>query len=923
MLIKYKLIVIFVLVIIAASLPLSLFILNKQKAEKIKSLIHTGGLFSKILSRSTLNIILMNGGDIESIKVDAKDMIAILDTLSDDGLIYADSILLSSKKEYNGIVLARFNTISKSKIFSAARFSDEEISPLLSGGDFREITVPEINDVCYEFISTGALPGKVPLCIGRLIFSKSLIIEPVMMLQRVIYTSTIVAILIVSLLGFILSRRFISGPISNLKKATETIEGGNFAYQIPVTSKDELGALSHTFNSMSRIISLKIEELETTNRRLTQLDRLKDEFLTNISHELRTPLYGIIGIVDSLIDGSSGRFDDEILHDLSLVSISGRRLAALVNDLLDFSKLKHSDIPLALEPVNLYNIAQYAISIIHYLVRAKPIKIENRIGHEMFITYGDGNRLQQIFLNIVGNAVKFTDSGEITLSAGFEGENDNIIRVSIKDTGIGIKAEDISRIFESFEQLEGSIDRVHGGTGLGLAITRKLIELHGGTISVESVPGEGSEFHFTLPRYSIAEMTSFVRPDQITADRDILSFEYAESDIVDKGGQIEGDEAYIVVVDDEPVNVRVLVSQLGIEGYKVDSVNSGPELFDLIIESGVPDLILLDVMLPKMPGYDICRKLREEYSSHILPIVMLTAKTKPADIVNGLKAGANDYLSKPVEREELVARVKNLISMKKSVKIQGELEILRSELILAREIQSTIMPGEPPIVDGLEIAMRYVPMKEVGGDFYDFHVIENRRLGILVADVVGHGIPAAMVSAMLEVTYSFHKSDKLEPSDLFNRINAGMSRHTHGLYLTALYVRLDIDRKMLSYVNAGHRPLFIWRKYDQHLVNEENFQRPIGVFIDSTYTINEVEIMDGDRLFLYTDGIVEAKNAKNEEFGVGRFTDIIKRIQDMRTDEAADFIIAAVREWVPPDEENLGDDITLIVIDVSYYGKIT
>ena len=175
--------------------------------------------------------------------------------------------------------------------------------------------------------------------------------------------------------------------------------------------------LSDTFNHMLEMINQKIDELEQTNRRLTQLDVLKDEFLANVTHELKTPLSGIIGIAESLMRGAAGALNDEAIHDLSLIIRSGQRLSALVNDILDFSKLKHHDIILNLEPVNMHDVTQLVISILRPLIEQKSLSIQNMIDSHDIIVNGDERRIQQILLNILGNAIKFTDSGGIIISA--------------------------------------------------------------------------------------------------------------------------------------------------------------------------------------------------------------------------------------------------------------------------------------------------------------------------------------------------------------------------------------------------------------------------------------------------------------------------------------------------------------------------
>ncbi|MDM7974280.1 MAG: SpoIIE family protein phosphatase [candidate division Zixibacteria bacterium] len=917
--IKYKLIAMFILIILFALLPVSLFILQNQKNEKIAAASRQGTIFSKMIAESVLKIVLANGGDIKATQTDTKEMMSILRTLTGEGLLYADAILISSKEEYNGVVLAFFHDDEHRAAREAFgyRLSGDKVERLIKQKSMREVEVPGIEDVCYEFAASASPPGKPPLCIGRLVFSKSVIIEPLQKLNRLIYWVTAIAIGLVSLLGLLLSR-FISEPIDNLTAATRRIQEGDLSYHIDIQSRDEIGELSSTFNHMVRMINQKIAELERTNVRLKQLDILKDEFLANISHELRTPLSGIIGISESLMRGAAGKLNEEAVKNLLLVAASGRRLTGLVNDILDFSKLKHHDILLNYEPVNMHDVVQLIISITRPLFEKKSITVTNMIAPKGVIVSGDENRIEQIMLNLMGNAIKFTEKGSVTITAGDYGENESQVAVTVSDTGIGIAPERLERIFESFEQADGSITRSYGGTGLGLAITRKLVELQGGRIWVESEPGRGSSFTFTLMKSLEAEKRTAHEGEFIRRSAGMYS---APGGIVTDGafpdGRTTEGRKRIMVVDDEPVNLQVIINHLTLEGYDVVTAESGSGLFEALDAGDIPDLVLLDIMLPRISGFDICRKVREKYSPHELPIVMLTAKNKIGDIVNGLAAGANDYLPKPVNREELVARIRSLISMKESADMKSRFNIIQNELGIAREIQKSLIPHGLPEMRNIRFGVRYEPSAQVGGDFYDYHIVSERKIGFLVADVAGHGIPAAMIAAMLQVAYTFYRNESVEPPVLFTKINSVMEQYPHGLYLTACCVFIDLDRMVMYHANAGHRPLIIWRGSENRIISDKIYDSPIGIFPNSTYSMNELGIRDRDRIILFTDGIVEARNRERRLFGEEKLHEVIRDNLDMEPDGLAGKILGTVREWTGLAEgESLDDDVTIIVMDI-------
>ncbi|MGE3728860.1 MAG: ATP-binding protein, partial [Candidatus Sericytochromatia bacterium] len=398
--------------------------------------------------------------------------------------------------------------------------------------------------------------------------------------------------------------------------------------------------------------------------RLKKLDRLKDEFIANISHELRTPLNGIIGISESMLDGATGEISREQKYNLSLVISSGRRLFHLVNDLIDFSQLKHKEIQLHLRPVWMREIVEVVLKLSKPLVGQKELKLINKVPEDAPPVMADEDRIQQILHNLISNAIKFTPAGKVEITAHTTRQH---LEITVSDTGPGIDEAWHERIFESFEQADGSAIREHGGSGLGLAITRHLVELHGGRIRVDSAPGRGAHFHFLLP------LAEDVQPQEVRVPRIRLFPSTGELEEVKELvrqtrplTELPSEEApfRILIVDDEPVNLQVLVNMLALQRYSVTKANSGKEALDAI-ENQTFDLILLDVMMPKMSGYEVCEAVRKQYPANSLPIVFLTAKNQVADLVQGFETGANDYLTKPVAKNELLARIKTHIHLSK------------------------------------------------------------------------------------------------------------------------------------------------------------------------------------------------------------------------------------------------------------------
>ncbi|MCX7710712.1 MAG: diguanylate cyclase, partial [Clostridia bacterium] len=419
---------------------------------------------------------------------------------------------------------------------------------------------------------------------------------------------------------------------------------------------------------MSRKSSSTFSKVEELSERLLALDKLKDDFLANTSHELRTPLNGIIGIAESLLGGAAGQLNNQQRYNLHLIVTSGKRLACLVKDILDFLRLKNKDVKIYKRPVDLRQVAAMVLELSRPLLGEKRIELRNEIDESIPLIYADENRLEQILHNLLGNAIKFTHEGKVTLSACVRG---TMGQVNVADTGIGIPKTMFAKIFNPFEQVDSSIQREYGGTGLGLNITKSLVELHGGEMNLESEVGCGSMFSFTIPVYDggiIQQSSSPAGNYQNT----VPSVEEASFEALAARHPLNDSQPSfkILVVDDEAINVQVLSNQLALSNYRVVTASNGEEALKIIQESHCEpfNLIILDIMMPKVSGFEVCRILRKKYSMLELPVLMLTAKDQPEDIAAGYEAGANDYLAKPFNKSELLARVNTLLTLESSVK---------------------------------------------------------------------------------------------------------------------------------------------------------------------------------------------------------------------------------------------------------------
>lgn len=411
---------------------------------------------------------------------------------------------------------------------------------------------------------------------------------------------------------------------------------------------------------------LELQSEKAVNAKLVKIDKIKDTFLANTSHELRTPLNGIIGLTECLIDSSAEKLNGEELNQLNLIVSSGKRLASLINDILDYSKMSNKKLDVKLVAINLHRLINTVFALLKPMVESKGVALVNDVPNTAPLILADENRLQQILINLVGNAIKYTDKGHIKLSCLIEDSNYTVI---IEDTGIGMNPDDAKHIFNAFEQLEDKDGRQLSGTGLGLAITKQLVEIQGGSIHVSSEPGRGSTFSFKLQvaQSELDELNVNNSYLESTATVNMLNSAVNQcnkrdhEDTLSAKNTVPKDSSNfkILIVDDDPVNRMVLSGILKIDRYQTLEAADGQEALEKIAVDSDIDLVILDVMMPRMSGFETCTEIRKSHAIHELPIIFLTAKNTDDDIKLGFKSGGNEFMLKPVSKDELLPRVEN------------------------------------------------------------------------------------------------------------------------------------------------------------------------------------------------------------------------------------------------------------------------
>ncbi len=372
----------------------------------------------------------------------------------------------------------------------------------------------------------------------------------------------------------------------------------------------------------------------------------------------------------------------------------------------------------------------------------------------------------------------------------------------------------------------------------------------------------------------------------------------------------------ILVVDDAPANIQVVQSILK-EEYKIRIATSGEKALELIKSQPHPDLILLDVMMPGLDGYQVCEQLKADPETRDIPVIFLTGRTEVDDETKGLELGALDYIRKPFSPAIVKARVRTQLLIRDSrEQVNRQVQAVNHELEMARHIQLSILPSRAPAAPGLTVAARYLPMTTIAGDYYDYLPVDEKHLGILVADVSGHGAPSALITSMLKIVLAEQAPHASDPGKVLGGMNEALCGKFDHHFITAAYIFLDLENGLLRYGGAGHPPLSIWRASDGKAHSIEENGLLLAQFPEETYTFVEVPFATGDRVVLNTDGVSECPNPNGEEFGTARLLAFLDQNRELPAEGFADAVIDALSQWsMQPQGENQHDDITLLAID--------
>jgi len=729
---------------------------------------------------------------------------------------------------------------------------------------------------------------------------------------------------LVILIGYIIFVIAITNDILNYLRILDTdkfVETGFLAFIVSISFALVVkfaqvhNQLEYLTQNLSAEVGIRTKELSETNARLLEIDKLKTSFFVNVTHELRTPLTLSLLPLEKAIENTT---DPETLTLLETSQRNNIRLLRLINDLLDYAKIEAGLMSLRLASTNLSSLIIGLVSTFKISAESKKIQVEVDIDKSIE-TILDPEKTEKIISNLLSNAFKFTPSlGTITITLKEIQYNEQLfVRFQVKDTGIGIPEDKLNLIFERFQQLDMSKERIFEGTGIGLSLVKELTELQNGFVEVKSEMGIGSEFSIYLPLLHETNITSTVDiyesddsspRTRHTSFSDQVLKSLALSPTTEDITVEDPSKKTILLVEDNSDMVYLLKNLLGNE-YNLISATNGQEGIDKA-EIIRPSLILSDVMMPIMNGFQMTKALKSHHILKNTPVVLLTAMNDLDGKLEGFTQGADDYISKPFQPLELKARLRNLLTKSEFQKERNHrLSQLQKELILARDIQSKLLPTELPTIPGYAFATLYIPLDEVGGDFYDIYE-NNGKVYLFLCDVSGHGVPACLIASMVKMAFQSEVQREKSITKIMQGINKSLISIIGNNFVTAMIAELNTKDKSILYTTAGHPPFYHVTKKDIFELSTKG--KPLGVFPDAEFKSKKVHPTEGDLLFLYTDGIVESANKEKVLYGEERLENYLKRSKHLEPQDIIDALKEELKGFLGG--EKFEDDITALVL---------
>lgn len=634
-----------------------------------------------------------------------------------------------------------------------------------------------------------------------------------------------------------------------------------------------------TFRSLASLVASTIRN--TRLAVLEEMDRLKTDFFANISHEFRTPITLSLGPIEGVLAGRYGDFAAPVRSQLELVQSNQRRLLGLINQILDLAKLEAGQMELRVAPVRDFNeLVRSRAELFEPALKQRGLSLELSldpavVGANIFLDY---DKFDHVLMNLLSNAYKFTQRGHVGVETKLENGS---VRVSVSDTGVGIREDQLPHVFDRFHQADGSSSTVQVGTGIGLSFVKEMVVRHGGEISVESHHGKGSAFHVRLPLGMVHLKDTLIVEEPAAQDAPRADTMLPTGSAPPPASGQDGADATpldpakeLVLYVDDNAELRRYVRDLLSARYNVVVASNGREGLVRALERP-PHLILSDFMMPEMDGLELCRAVRAEPALQGVPFVLLTAKEGVDSKIAGLEEGADDYMGKPFSEQELLARVRNLLEARR------QQLALQSELRAAREIQRTLLPHMPrDLPGGARLDVLYRPTELLSGDFYD--VLESGGwVYWYVADVTSHGTAAAQVTYLVKSAFGEALEGKaLGLPELLDRVTARYASYGVEYDVGVQAGRFHPSDGVLEVVRGNAPPAFLIRDGAGSLLQPRPgppLSRSLGDQ-PPRFEPSRAELRPGDAVYFVTDGCYEFEQRRGRQFGLKNLLGVLRSI---------------------------------------------
>ena len=648
---------------------------------------------------------------------------------------------------------------------------------------------------------------------------------------------------------------------------------------------------------------------------LAELDRAKTDFFANISHEFRTPLTLLL----SPLEDELARRPPEDRERLELAHRNAMRLLRLVNSLLDFSRAEAGRVAVEARAIDLGRVTAQLVSTFAFAIERAGLRCILDVDELRTAVHADPALWERILLNLLSNALKHTFEGSISIRAR---EADGRAIVEVADTGIGIPPDHRERVFERFHRVPDVPSRSHEGSGIGLALVADLVHAQGGEVTVGDGPGgRGSVFTVTLP---LAEGASAGAEHAVSSLTDAYLQEVLRWDQREAALPPAADvtRARVLLADDN-ADMRDYVSSLLAEHLDVVAVGDGQQALERLREDGSIDLVLSDVMMPRLDGMALLAAIRADEELRRIPVVLLSARAGQDAAVEALEGGADDYVVKPFTAPELIARVRSTLELARSRNEETQRQrehAERMQALYAREhavaetLQRSLLPGRLPAEPYLEVAGHYVAAERtarVGGDWYDGVVLDDGSIVLTIGDVAGHGLAAAATMGQLR---SAARSYALR-AESAGALLVALNKLVYGLdespMVTCQVVWIDPQRRRLQIASAGHPPAVLLDRVDGTLRELSAGGPPLGVARAATWGTTEHELQEDAVIVLFTDGLIERRG---EDLAVG-LERVRAAVEDLRELEAGDLAAGVVARLAP--DEGFSDDVAVLVCELA------